>query len=92
MTSKQRRQKIIITFQNYFDVEIKDYRLWKTIQNDFENWRIEKWSSLNFINWDFVKMICLIDEVWINKYDSKSNRQKIMMIFVVIFYDDSCKD
>ena len=42
MTSKQRRQKIIVTFQNYFDVEIKDYRLWKIIQNDFKNWKIEK--------------------------------------------------
>jgi hypothetical protein len=51
-------QYVTRIFHTFFQNNIQDHELWKTIYYAFENFKLEYWNMLIIINWDVIKKIC----------------------------------
>ncbi len=72
-------QYVIRMFRTFFQNNIQDHELWKTIYYAFENFKLEHWNMLIISNWNVIKKICYTQRFWIDKSSRNVLRDKLML-------------
>jgi hypothetical protein len=72
-------QYVTRMFETFFQNNIQDHELWKTIYYAFENFKLEHWNMFIISNWDVIKKICYTQRFWIDKSSRNVSRDKLML-------------
>ena len=68
--------------KHYRNDQIMDYLLWKSINDDFDEFTEQHWKAIRSEQWASIKKLLIAQKIWIDHHEHKRKRHEIMQRIV----------